>query len=503
MSRLRGALGAFAVGFAVGVLGLAIEWALSGSHLAPEAVASYGLLGGLAAGFTHAIVGLWRHSTTARLAALAASAPMIALQLGYAVNVRLLPGEHYLSAKSLAADFLALAPLVPLVLLGGTSRLAHAARGALGGATALVGAGLLATSILGLAAAWPSPPRPTARAGLGPDLLLVVMDSVRRDRVGAYGHGRPTSPHFDSQAAEGTLFQDAQAGGPWTVPSVRVLLRRDGHSSPGLAERLAARGYVTACFTDNPHLVRGSEILRGFDHVDRSVGSWRTLIGGTLLNQLAERLDSGSDDKLVRRALDWVATQQGPFFLYVHLMDSHTPYRFPEIDGRRRPGRRIEFPVSFMRLTPDEADGIQARYDGGIRSADAALGRLFGGLRQRSQLLAVVTADHGENLGEAGRWFHGSEPTPERMAVPLLVTGDGVQHTRVLARVEFEAIPAALLAAAGDGPVAGTILDPTAIGDSGALSQPLPPGGVSETGPTGGPSAEARERLRALGYITP
>ena len=223
---------------------------------------------------------------------MAASAPIIALQLGYAVNVRLLPGENYLSAKSLAADFLVLAPILALVLLGGTSRLAHAARGALGGTTALVGAGLLATSIVGLVAAWPSPSRPVARAGSGPDLLLVVMDSVRRDRVGAYGHGRPTSPHFDSLAAEGTLFEDAQAGGPWTVPSVRVLLRRDGHSSQGLTERLAARGYVTACFTDNPHLVRGSEILRGFDHVDRSVGPWRRLIGGTLVSQLVERLDS-------------------------------------------------------------------------------------------------------------------------------------------------------------------------------------------------------------------
>ena len=181
---------------------------------------------------------------------------------------------------------------------------------------------------------------------------------------------------------------------------------------------------------------------------------------GRSSSQLVERLDPGSDDELVRRALDWAATQRGPFFLYVHLMDSHTPYRFPEIDGRRRPGRRIEFPVSFMRLTPDEADEIRARYEGGIRSTDAALGRLFEGLRQRHRLLAVVTADHGENLGEAGLWFHGSEPTPERMAVPLLVMGGGSAAHRVSAPVGFEAIATALLAAAGDGPVAGTILDP-------------------------------------------
>lgn len=491
------------MGFAIGVVGLAIEGVTNGSRLAPEAVAAYGLLGGLTAGAAHALVGLWRHMTAARVAALAASAQIMALQLGYAVNVRLLPGENYMSPKSLCADFLVLAFIVALVLVGGTSRFAHAARGALGGTTALVGAGLLVTSVVGLAATSPSPSKAKGRVGSGPDLLLVVMDSVRRDRMGAYGHGRPTSPNFDALAAEGRLFEDTQAAGSWTVPSVRVLLRRDGRNRQSLIERLAARGYVTACFTDNPHLVQGSEILRGFDHVDRSVGSWRRLFNGTLVSHLVERFDQGSDDELVRRALKWTATQRGPFFLYVHLMDSHTPYRFPAIDGRKRPGRRIEFPVSFMRLTPEEADEIRARYEGGIRSADAALGHLLEGLRQRSHLVAVVTADHGENLGEGGLWFHGSEPTPERMAVPLLVIGAGLQRTNVRAPVGFEAIATALLAAAGDGLVAGTIMDPAPNSEAASLWRPRSPPEVMGTSPTAGVSAEARERLRALGYIAP
>jgi len=156
-----------------------------------------------------------------------------------------------------------------------------------------------------------------------------------------------------------------------------------------------------------------------------------------------------------------------------------------------------------MRLTPDEADEIRARYEGGIRSADAALGRLFEGLRQRPRLLAVVTADHGEDLGEAGRWFHGSEPTPERMAVPLLVIGAGVRRTRVHVPVGFETIPTALLAAAGDGPVAGTILDPAPAKEAVSLWRPLGLSAVIDTSPTGGLSAEARERLRAVGYIAP
>jgi hypothetical protein len=496
MSRLRGALGAFAIGFIVGVLGLATEWTLSDSQVRVQTITAYGLLSGFVAAGIHAIVALRGRRTPARLAALAASAPMLAFQLGYAINVRLLPGEHYSSLKSLAADVVVLVPIALALLRAGNSRFANSAREALGGTTALAGAALLASSVVTLASTWPSPPKPVHRGGSGTDLVLVVMDSVRRDRLGVYGHSRPTSPRLDALAKEATVFDSAESGGAWTVPSVRVLLQKDADSRVGLAESLAARGYVTACFTDNPHLVPAAPVLEGFDHIARSVGTWRQIIAGTLASEVLERLAPGNDEDLVQRALEWAGAQRGPFFLYVHLMDSHTPYRFPEIDGRPRPGRRVEFPMSHMQLTPDEADGIRARYEGGIRSTDAAVGRLLDSLLQRRGILAIVTADHGESLGEDGRWFHGEAMTQERLAVPLLVFGGGARPARVRTPVGFQAIPAALLAASG-GLVAGTILDPAAPPEAALLWQ----GPATVVPATENPAAGARERLRALGYI--
>jgi arylsulfatase A-like enzyme len=236
------------------------------------------------------------------------------------------------------------------------------------------------------------------------------------------------------------------------VPSIIQILG-GGPSAPGrstLAERLAQHGYATACFTDNPHLYSGSPILRGFDLVGRSVGRWRTPIGHTIVGEVVERLHPGLDADLVRKALAWASRRRGPFFLYVHLMDSHTPYRFPPIDGRRQRGRRIEFPVTGMRVTAAEAADVVARYDGGVRSADVQLDRLVRSMQEsRRPFLAVITADHGESLGESDRWFHGQTLAPELLAVPLVVLGEGVVPAGVEAPVSNTAIVPTLLAAAG------------------------------------------------------
>ena len=112
----------------------------------------------------------------------------------------------------------------------------------------------------------------------------------------------------------------------------------------------------------------------------------------------------------------------GPFFLYAHLMDSHTPYRFPPLDGRKPVGRRVEFPMSGMGLTREEEEDIRARYDGGVYSADAAAARLIATVAAQGRpFVAVITADHGDSLpGEDGRWFHGRGLPREVLAIPLV-----------------------------------------------------------------------------------
>ena len=221
-----------------------------------------------------------------------------------------------------------------------------------------------------------------------------------------------------------------------------------GHSR--LARVLADKGYMTACFTDNPHLGRDSAILEGFHTVQRSVGIWRRPIAGTVLEATLERLARSTDAQLVARAVSWSNETREPFFLYVHLMDSHGPFDLPPIDGKHREGRSIEFPVTGMQMTASEADDIVARYDSGVRSADTSVAKLIEALRRSDRpYLAIVTADHGESLGEDGRWYHGNSLAPELLAIPVLVIGDGVEPGQVQNPVGFTSIARTILEVAG------------------------------------------------------
>jgi len=102
-----------------------------------------------------------------------------------------------------------------------------------------------------------------------------------------------------------------------------------------------------------------------------------------------------------------------------------------------------------MRMTEEEAESIRARYDGGVKSADEQAARIFDTLAARGRaFVAVVTSDHGESLGEEGRWFHGGSLAPELLAVPLVVTGKGVEQGAVELAVGHAAIAPTLLAAA-------------------------------------------------------
>jgi arylsulfatase A-like enzyme len=156
------------------------------------------------------------------------------------------------------------------------------------------------------------------------------------------------------------------------------------------------------------------------------------------------------DGRLVTEALRWSDRVEGPLFLYLHLMDAHQPYRRPAIDGRGWRERRLETPRTGLSLSPQEASDIVAHYDGGIRSADAAVGRVLEAAgKWRRPFVAIVTADHGESLGEESRWGHGKTLAPELVDVPLLVVGDGVRPGRVGAPVGHVSVAETLLRAAG------------------------------------------------------
>jgi hypothetical protein len=447
-TRAAGILIGYAAGSLTGIFAQVSEALALRQPLRPETLAAYGIIGGIIGALSRGLLGFFPR----RLAALGTLAALFAfagLDVLYVANVRWLPAESYRSTKSLLVDTLVMSATFAVAWLFSRAWRPHAVGVRLRSAAAALGVVLLTANVATVARSWPhGSSDPLDRRGSGPDLLLVIMDSVKRDRLGLLDYRWPTTPSLDRLGREGRLYEAAFSGSSWTVPSVENILL--GPNGGAYAAELRRYGYATACFTDNPHLTPRSDPLRGLDRVERSVGDWRRPLAGTLMGQVLERLEGGDDERLVDRAAKWAGTVRSPVFLYVHLMDSHTPYDSDPIDGRRRGGRHIEFPLSGMSLTSEEAEDIVARYDGGVRRADYAVGRLFEAFAlRRRPFLAVITADHGESLGEGNRWFHGTGLSPELLEVPLMVVGDGVRAGRVSSPVGQAAIMPTLLRAAG------------------------------------------------------
>ena len=286
-------------------------------------------------------------------------------------------------------------------------------------------------------------------------VILITCDTLRADHLGCYGYPRGTSPRIDALAAQCRVFENAWSAAPLTSPSISALLagrppeeigtasRSNSLRMPAsvqtLAESVSAAGIDTAAFVSSSVLVRpppelGSiGVAQGFEHFDDE------LVAHEHNREMRER-DAASCTSAVLRWLDARPDEADRFFLWVHYQDPHGPYTPPaadlaplvrehageaqlelgtnssgagqipdyqQIDGERRPGPYVD------------------RYDAEIHAFDAEFGRLVDALRARGWLddsLLVLTADHGESLGEHGFWFcHGETLQRELLHVPLLV----------------------------------------------------------------------------------
>jgi arylsulfatase A-like enzyme len=442
---------AYALGAVVAVAALFTEWQLGGRLARLDAVAGYAVLGGLLVAAGRALTAWFWGREAGRVAVVLGAAGFAALDILYIANVELLAGEHFLSAKSVAVDAVLLAAVAGVAMLAMRAltrfRLPAVESPGVAGPALLV----FVASLVALAVSWPRARSAPDRSGGGPDLLLVVMDSARRDHFGLHGYDLPISPDLDALAPQARVYEQAFSASSWTIPSISAILLAsfDPHQGTPLASLLASRGYTTACFSDNPHLTFDSPLLRGFDVVRSSRPSGFLLFRRTVIGEVLDRLWATSDERLVDAALAWAAAQRSPFFLHVQLMDSHAPYRHPRLQGKRKPGRKIEFPMAGMTITADEREDIVARYDGGMRVAQAQAARLVRAAGGRRPTLSIVTSDHGESLGENDRWFHGRAYAPEVLAVPLIVLGDGTVAGRVPGPVGAPSIRRTFLQAAG------------------------------------------------------
>lgn len=284
-----------------------------------------------------------------------------------------------------------------------------------------------------------------ANAGAArPSVLLVVMDTVRADRLSAYGSTRSKTPSVDSLAREGTLFERAYATSSWTLPSHASMLTglagpmhgaegpndvlRGDH--PQLQQVLAAQGYATGAFVSNSvFFVPERGFGTGFHAFD--VYSTRTLMArssfGLQLTQPMRRFDidlapfRGAAD-INEGFLAWLGSIGGrPFFAVLNYMDAHEPYD----SGTSRPDLRVWDRRS--RRSAEDNLHLAAAYDQAVTALDAEIGRLLGALRDHpgwKHMLVIVTSDHGEAIAD-GSFDHGFDLTLEQIHVPLIVRMPG------------------------------------------------------------------------------
>ncbi len=266
----------------------------------------------------------------------------------------------------------------------------------------------LVVGLAGLAA-------PSAAAGAEPpprpDIVLITIDTLRPDALGWIG-GTNATPAIDAIAASGFRFPSAIAPAPLTLPShvsmmtgltpPRHGVRDNGRllaaSGPEtLAERLAGAGYTTAAFVSGFPLSSRFGLDRGFGQYDDRFEA-RPHQGGEL-----ERSAKATADA----ALGWLAETPGPRFVWVHFYDPHDPY-----SGR---------PVG----TFDSAAQMRRAYDAEVRAVDDAVARLRAALPAGERTLTILTADHGESLGEHGETTHGFFVYQSTIEVPLVIAWPG------------------------------------------------------------------------------
>jgi arylsulfatase A-like enzyme/Flp pilus assembly protein TadD len=246
-----------------------------------------------------------------------------------------------------------------------------------------------------------------------PNVLLVTIDTLRADHVGAYGYAGASTPVLDGLARRGALFESASSAVPLTGPSHATILTGTYPPQHGvrenvnflldprhltLATRLQRRGYRTAAFVAAYPVAAGFGFGQGFDAFSEG------LHPNPGIGQGAER----PANEVADAALAWLREAPTPFFAWVHFYDPHAPYVPPSPFRERFPERP---------------------YDGEIAFADAQLGRILEGLRlagHADDTVIVVLADHGEGLGEHGEAGHGILLHEATLRVPFLLSGPRV-----------------------------------------------------------------------------
>ncbi|WP_227352928.1 sulfatase [Haladaptatus salinisoli] len=307
------------------------------------------------------------------------------------------------------------------------------------------------------------------------NVVFVVMDTVRKDHLSVYGYDRPTTPGLERFAEDATVFEQAVAPAPWTLPVHASLFTGMYPSEHGasqenpylegattLAQTLSAAGYGTACYSSNAWITPYTHLTDGFDDQDNffevmpgdflsgpMAKAWKVMNDNEKLRAVADKLVSlgnvaheylasgeGADSKtpqVIDSTIEFIDDADGPYFTFINLMDAHLPYHPPKkyreqfapgVDSTEVCQNSKEYNCGARDIDEDEWEDIRGLYDAEIRHIDDQLDRLFSWLKANDEwddTMVVVCADHGELHGEHDLYGHEFCIYDPVINVPLLV----------------------------------------------------------------------------------
>jgi arylsulfatase A-like enzyme len=429
--------------------------------LFPYAIVSYGMLG-MVIGLGCTVVGAAFVLQRVRHATLGLGASAAFFLIGYAVAryhiIQRVFGEELVTMSGMgltvhAGIFVCVGALALALLYGG--RWAQRCRSSLALQAVALAAGF-GVSCGAAVLASPHAPEPVAsrpRRAVPPtvpNIILIILDTLRADALGSYGAPATASPVLDAFAREAVRFENTYSQSSWTRPSIATILTSLYPSEHGaihkmdalpdqvttVAEALRANGYWTAGFVSNINVAPVFNFQQGFDeytYLAPYFYFWATDSATQLaiykgLRLARERFwrdriyfyNYYQDAEVVTGAVtQWVEhSPPMPFFLFIHFMDPHDPYFEHPYNGRGVAR------VSNPNPPASRKDELHALYAGDVAYLDRHLGTLFSRLKSAGlyeNTIIAVTADHGEEFQEHGGWWHGTSLYQEVVHVPLIV----------------------------------------------------------------------------------
>lgn len=295
-----------------------------------------------------------------------------------------------------------------------------------------------------------------AAAGDGPDVYLIVIDSLRADRLGVYGHDQPTSPNLDAFARDAVVFEHAQSTAPWTLPSVATMVTGHHPAALGIGEKASRvddavttlgelykqSGYATGAVISHIYLRPKYGLMQGMDFVDEHwVKKHEDVTSKGVTNRAIAHLHQHLEER-----------PEQPLFMLVHYFDPHYDYilhpehldTYPDYEGPVQGGMVVkELKRTIRSLEQDQGEEAFQRgikrvysiYDSEVRFTDYHLGRFLDELRETGRLdnaVVVIVGDHGDELGDRStRWIgHTKVVSEEVIHVPWIMRLPGGNQPR-------------------------------------------------------------------------